>query len=218
MVKVFEEQPQAGILNPKICYYERPGRIQSLGMDFSLWSGVPRMRGRKMVDGYPFIEVEEVSSASGCAMMIRREVIERIGVLDEDFFAYVEDIDYCLRAKRAGFKIMCVPLAKVLHKEDYSLRKKKDQSLRYYLSSRNMLLLFYKHGRWFHWVTFLPNYLIRWISRLFVLSIMRNDLRSAFALFGGILSFVRYMLSRCNWRGREKYMIDRIATSRVNLK
>lgn len=60
-------------------------------------------------------ETAEVDAVSGACMMIRREVIKQIGLLDEDCFAYGEDIDYCLRAKQAGWKISYYPEAKIIH-------------------------------------------------------------------------------------------------------
>lgn len=60
-------------------------------------------------------EIHEVAGVSGSCMMIRRAVVDQIGYLDERFFAYQEDADYCFRARQAGWKVMYVPTAKILH-------------------------------------------------------------------------------------------------------
>lgn len=60
-------------------------------------------------------EIHEVAGVSGSCMMIRREVVKQIGYLDERFFAYQEDADFCFRARQAGWKVMYVPTAKILH-------------------------------------------------------------------------------------------------------
>ncbi len=60
-------------------------------------------------------EIHEVAGVSGSCMMIRREVVNQIGYLDERFFAYQEDADYCFRTRQAGWKVMYVPTAKILH-------------------------------------------------------------------------------------------------------
>lgn len=57
----------------------------------------------------------EAQAVSGSCMMIRREVIEQIGFLDEDFFAYQEDSDFCRRARLAGWKIYYNPAAQIVH-------------------------------------------------------------------------------------------------------
>jgi GT2 family glycosyltransferase len=59
--------------------------------------------------------IHEVAGVSGSCMMIRREVIDQIGMLDERFFAYQEDADYCFRARQAGWKIFYVPSAQIIH-------------------------------------------------------------------------------------------------------
>jgi hypothetical protein len=57
----------------------------------------------------------EVAGVAGSCMLIRREVIQQIGYLDEQFFAYQEDADYCLRARHAGWHIYYVPQARIIH-------------------------------------------------------------------------------------------------------
>ncbi len=60
-------------------------------------------------------EIAEVDSVSGSCMIVRKEVVNDIGVLDEKYFAYQEDTDYCFMAHRAGWKIFYLPIAKVMH-------------------------------------------------------------------------------------------------------
>ncbi len=60
-------------------------------------------------------EVHEVDGISGSCMLIRRQVIDQIGYLDERFFAYQEDADYCFQAKKAGWKIVYLPAAQIIH-------------------------------------------------------------------------------------------------------
>lgn len=65
----------------------------------------------------------EVESVIGACMMIRREVVDRIGALDETFFLFLEETDWCLRAREAGFRIVFVPSAKVVHLQGKSRDK-----------------------------------------------------------------------------------------------
>ena len=62
----------------------------------------------------------EVEAVSGGAMMISREVIDKIGLFDERFFMYFEDLDYCRRAKKAGFKIYYLPTVEIIHEHGAS--------------------------------------------------------------------------------------------------
>lgn len=58
---------------------------------------------------------QPIDYVSGCCMMIRRKVFEKIGMLDERFFLYFEDVDFCLRAQKAGFKVTVEPQAIITH-------------------------------------------------------------------------------------------------------
>lgn len=60
-------------------------------------------------------EIHEIDSAVGAFMFMRREVLQKVGYFDEDYFLYGEDIDMCFRIKKAGFKVMYIPDVKVLH-------------------------------------------------------------------------------------------------------
>jgi hypothetical protein len=71
----------------------------------------------------------EVDWVSGACLMVRSEVIEEVGFLDEGFFMYWEDADFCFRIKRAGWRVFCVPEARVIHHEGKSRRKKSSNRL-----------------------------------------------------------------------------------------
>lgn len=71
----------------------------------------------------------EVPWISGACMMIKKEVIDKIGMLDENFFAYVEDEDFCLRARQAGYKIYYVSQAHLIHHLGWNRFSKKSKEL-----------------------------------------------------------------------------------------
>lgn len=60
-------------------------------------------------------EEKEVDAVSGAFMMVKRGVFEEIGLFDENFFMYLEDVDFCSRAKKKGFKVVFCPMARVIH-------------------------------------------------------------------------------------------------------
>lgn len=81
----------------------------------------------------------------GTALLIRRRLVEAIGTLDAGFFAYVEDVDYCLRAHAAGFRVIPVPAATVGHKFKQPIENPNDvPSYLHYFITRNYLLLWRK--------------------------------------------------------------------------
>jgi GT2 family glycosyltransferase len=72
-------------------------------------------RGVDEVDEGQYDKVEETDFISGCAMIVKKEVFEKVGLFDSRYFLYLEDVDFCQRAKKAGFKIIYVPAGKVWH-------------------------------------------------------------------------------------------------------
>lgn len=127
LVQFLEENPQAGICGPKVLNrdgtLQRPCRrgIARPWAAFSYFSGLWKVFPRsKFFGGYLLNYLDEdatheVDGVSGSCMLIRRRLIEEIGYLDERYFAYQEDADYCFQAQKAGWKIYYVPAAKIIH-------------------------------------------------------------------------------------------------------
>jgi GT2 family glycosyltransferase len=91
----------------------------------------------------PENSINEVDSLVGAFMMVRREVIDRIGFLDENFFMYGEDIDWCYRIKAAGYKNIYFPDAEIMHYKGASSKRKKVKTI--YEFHRAMILFYNKH-------------------------------------------------------------------------
>jgi hypothetical protein len=152
MVKVAESEPAIGIAGAKVYYYDNPNRLQSVWGEISLWTGQPLFMPRALAERIKRIEIDrgqydsvkEVAWVPGACFLIKKGVLEDIGSLDEGYFSYCEDTDYCLRAKRAGYKIVYVPKAKVWHKGGQSSNKITGFS-RYY-GARNQVRFIRKHA------------------------------------------------------------------------
>lgn len=128
LIKVGELDEKIGILGPKIYFapgYEfhqerykpsEQGKVFWYAGGKIDWQNVlASHRGVDEVDEGQYDKVEETDFVSGCAMMVKREVFEKIGLLDSRYFLYYEDSDFCQRAKRAGFKVVYMPKAKLWH-------------------------------------------------------------------------------------------------------
>ena len=100
-------------------------------------------RGVDEVDRGQFEQAEETEFCTGCSMLISREVIERVGLLDDRFFLYSEDVDYSLRVKKAGLKLFYCPQSVVYHKTSSSTGGS-GSNLQVYYQTRNRLLLTFK--------------------------------------------------------------------------
>lgn len=109
-----------------------------------------RLNGRYPREWYARGEPFQIDHPLGADLMIRREVAERVGWLDEKFFIYCEEIDWCIRVKRAGWQIWCVPQAEIVHHEAQSTRQHRDAMFVELWRAR--FRLFEKHySRGFHW-------------------------------------------------------------------
>lgn len=86
----------------------------------------------------PHIKSRTVEYASGCCMLIKKEVFQKIGLFDEDFFLYYEDVDFCLRAREKGFKTAVVPTVSIYHQLSKSAGKLSAFSIFHQLRSANL--------------------------------------------------------------------------------
>jgi len=133
--------PEAGMLGPSIYALEDPSCFMSAGGTFTdSWHAEHRGLGK---DVSRYGGVTEVDFLSGCALFVTRSTIERIGLLDDRFFAYYEDVDWCYRAGQAGVKLLVVPQARVWH-PDTRVRDAESSHVAYYMA-RNRLLFLSKH-------------------------------------------------------------------------
>ncbi len=107
---------RAGIAGPKILYHDDPKRIWYGGGGFTPGLWIPRHERIRRLDGEAPDRRGETAWVSGCAMLVRREVFEAIGLLDPSYRIYCEDVDFCLRARRAGWRCLYEPGARVWHK------------------------------------------------------------------------------------------------------
>lgn len=145
LCSAFEERPDVGMAASKILVYEDPRRIDKVGHLIYL-DGQNRGRGSGELDCGQFEEIEEVLWPDGCAAMYRREMLDHIGLFDEDFFAYADDAELGLRARIAGWTCLYVPKAVVRHHRGTTLGLRSARRLE--LIERNRVLLAAKLFPW----------------------------------------------------------------------
>ena len=131
MCRFMDQRPEAGIVGAKLLNPD--GSFQSSYMDFpSLWgefllmTKLHRFLRSSYFPSHPPQESREAREAdwvSGACLMIRREVVEQVGGLDEDYFMYSEEVDWCWRVKQAGWKVFYLSEAEVLHWGGQSIKR-----------------------------------------------------------------------------------------------
>ncbi|MCD6519729.1 MAG: glycosyltransferase family 2 protein [Anaerolineae bacterium] len=114
LVDALERHPEAGSAASRIMIYDRPGILHSAG-DLYRRNGLPDSRGVWQPYAPPYDREEYVFGGCGGAVAYRREMLEEIGLFEERFFLYCEDVDLNWRAQLAGWKCIYVPHAVVRH-------------------------------------------------------------------------------------------------------
>jgi GT2 family glycosyltransferase len=146
-IKVLAEAMEQGydVVGPVINEYSPPDAIQTQGTAFNradrpseFFSVIPTPIDEQSV------QVTPVDIVNGCAVAIKRQVFDRIGLIDDRFFLICEESDFCLRAQEAGFQIGVVHRTLVWHKHSVSFARAGKPIQRYY-GTRNLWLLLKKH-------------------------------------------------------------------------
>lgn len=143
MVEVAETDESIGIAGPVIYYAEEPTEVWFAGMRFRFGLYVVR-RGLHLAP--PLARMEDVDFISGCGMLVRRETWKRVGLFDPRFFMYYEDLDLCIRAGEAGYRIVTATRAHMWHSLSASTGGA-DSPLKQYFQIKSTFLFCDKHTR-----------------------------------------------------------------------
>jgi len=145
LMTAMRARPDVGVVGPKIYYHEPSDVIWCAGNRIDWSSGkTTRLRAGER-DTNQEERPETVDYVTGCALCIRRSVVEAIGLLDPRYFIYYEETDWCARARVAGWEILYVPSAHLWHRVSAAMGTA-SPATDYYMS-RNILLFLAKNGR-----------------------------------------------------------------------
>ncbi len=155
LITVMENDKTIGVAQALILLHPENNLINSAGNCFHYlgfgYSGDYRVEK----NSFNLRETTNVGYASGAAMMLRSDLLEKFGLLDEDFVSYHEDLEYCLRLKSVGYRAVLVPTAIFYHQ--YNFGKNKDK---YYLMERNRYGLMLMYFKWPTLILLLPMALV----------------------------------------------------------
>ena len=149
LIRLMEEDPRIAACQPKIRSYHEPSRFEYAGAagGFIDKYGYPFCQGRLFqsleTDHGQYDQVAEVFWATGACMFVRAGLYHKLGGFDDDFFAHMEEIDFCWRAKNLGYKIMYCPDSIIYHIGGGTLPRK--NSRKTYLNIRNNIIMLYKN-------------------------------------------------------------------------
>jgi hypothetical protein len=142
------EDPRVGMATPKIYFHGEDRVFWAYGATIDRMTGRSPHLGVYRKDEGQFDHIREVDRITGCAMFVRREVFERVGLLDDRFFIYSEETDWCLRARRAGYRLVVVKDSVIWHK-GHRDSGRAGRPFILYLQTRNHLLMLRKNRGYF---------------------------------------------------------------------
>lgn len=163
MRATFESDKKIGVCGSRLVYFDERDKLQGLGGVFN-----PVFCISKHYQAYECADKvfdnrdvsRSIDYVIGASMLIKRDVLESIGGLCEDYFLYYEEIDYCLRVKEKGYKIFVCTESVVYHKEGASTKKNQKGILADYFSVRNRLLISKKFFPKYYPVVYLSIFLV----------------------------------------------------------
>ena len=193
MVSVAECNQSIGIVGPKVYYHDLPDRIHSAGVRINMWTGQTFPIGIKQIDAGQYDSHYEVDCVCGCTLLVRNEIIQNIGLFDDSYFCYWDETDYCIRAQRAGYKVVFAPEAKIWHRKNLKQKlfnklpgEEKASSASYYFWARNRFRFMRKHASQVQYLSSLIYYFIYhfWVMSVVCLLYHRN-IGQFFAFYRG---------------------------------
>lgn len=143
LVDKLEEDSTIGVIQPKIFIWDKPGCLDNVA-SYLTKTGFLQHIGYMEKDNKNYNNERFTFSAKGACMLIRRELIEKVGLFDEDFGNYFEETDFCWRVWLLGCKVLFFPKAHIYHKVGFS-SKRQNQTFIFYHSLKNRLLSMIKN-------------------------------------------------------------------------
>lgn len=186
LVTVAKKYPEVGIVTGKLLRMDRV-HLDSTGECYSVW-GMPFPRGRNEVDKGQYDSNIEIFGATGGATLYKTELLKEIGLFDNDFFAYFEDVDISFRAQLAGWKVRFEPSALAYH--HVSGTSSRLGNFARYHSTKNFLLTYARNMPFRLYFKYLPFFCVQ-LLRLLASSTLKGH---PWTFFKGFLGAFRYHL------------------------
>ncbi|MEO6631747.1 MAG: glycosyltransferase family 2 protein [Mucilaginibacter sp.] len=160
LVAVMEANPKIGMVSPMIKYFADKDLIQYAGYtQMNYYTCRNSCIGLRERDTGQYDNITAPTAyCHGAAMMIRKEAIEKAGLMSENFFLYYEEVDWCEHIKRAGYEAWVCTEAVIYHKESVSVGKK--SKLKEYFMNRNRILFIRRNAPFVNKLVFYPYFVL----------------------------------------------------------
>ncbi len=191
LLEPFQEDASVGMVSPKIYYFYRPNVIQYAGFTpVNPFTGRNRAVGNQEEDSGQHDRGGYTAYAHGAAMMVSREVVEKVGMLPDIFFVYYEELDWSAQVRRAGYHIYYQPEACLYHKESVTIGKESVMKAYYY--NRNRILFMRRHSTAFQMLVFTLFLLFFTIPKTVLKHLIKGQPAHLLAFFKALLWHLHY--------------------------
>lgn len=185
LLEPFYADKTIGVTSPKIRYFSHPTIIQYAGFtEITPVTGRNKSIGDKEEDKGQHDTPGYTAYAHGAAMLLKREVIEKAGMLADIFFIYYEELDWSARIRRAGYNIYYQPKALIYHKESITMGK--ESAIKAYYHNRNRILFMRRNSTSFQFALFLVFLTFAVIPKTIIKYIIRGQFTHLKNLFRGL--------------------------------
>lgn len=154
LVEIIQSDPKIGVVGPGIYHHDEPKKIGSLGTSIGSFTGKVSFNYAGRINNGQFPEVMDVQVLP-TAFLVRRKVLEKVDFFDDIYFATYEDTDFCFRVRKLGYRVVCLPKAKVWHKVPLSDGRQEISILKTYYMARNRTIFMKKYATTFDFMLFL---------------------------------------------------------------
>lgn len=179
----FYEDPSIGAVCPKIRFHHNPTVIQYAGFNkMSMLTGKTTAVGSLEVDNGQHDVSGYTYSAHGCAMMVKREVIDKVGMMAEKYFVYYDESDWSARIIKAGYKIYYQAQGLIFHKESMSMGKM--SATKVHFMTRNRIFYMRRHANLGQFLVFISFFSVLTVPKT-VIKFVKNK------QFGHLKSFIK---------------------------
>ncbi|HEY0668552.1 MAG TPA: glycosyltransferase family 2 protein [Sphingobacteriaceae bacterium] len=194
LIAPFFKYPDIGVTCPKIKYYSSPNIIQYAGFNpMNVYTGRTTSIGSMEEDRGQYNESRATSAAHGCAMMVKREILEKVGMFAEKFFLYYEEWDWSARITKANYKIWYTAEAEIYHKE--SLTVGKANPIKVYYHTRNRILYMRRHSNIFQFTVFSLVFVLFVVPKTLIIYFFKKEFLQLRYFIKGILWNFKYTSS-----------------------
>lgn len=192
LVQALESGADVGACASKMLFADRPEMINSAGIAIDR-AGITwdHLGGRTDIPDET--RPQEVFGACAGAALYRREMLDQVGLFDEDFFAYLEDVDLAWRAQAAGWRTLYIPAARVIH--HHSGTSVEGSPFKRRLLGRNKIWLIAKNYPWPHWLWYGPAVIAYDLGSVLV-ALLQGNPNPAIGRWWGLLGLPRMLCKR----------------------